>query len=305
MKLFLFDIGSNSIRTAKLEQVGGGRPRVFEKRVFTTRLGEGLAGSGLLDPARAQQSLLVIRTLSSEAALLGYACYAYATSAVRDAQNGAAFVREIEAILGEGRVRVLSGAEEAAFTQSGADPGGTRVVVDIGGGSTQIARGTHRESWPIGCVRARDMAPYDDIYRIIEILRPRLRNLFALPDDRYAELPGAPDAKDPARFPIGVGGTITTLALLAEGHTAFVGDWAGEKELMYIELLSLLRDLNAIGDAKRASIPLLKNRHDVILHGGVILAYVMEYLHVVSIYASLNDGLDGYALHLCRTLAEP
>ena len=68
-------------------------------------------------------------------------------------------------------------------------------------------------------------------------------------------------------------------------------------------LLRVLRELNALGDTKRAAIPLLKDRHDVILHGGVILAYVMEYLNVVSVFATLSDGLDGYALHLFNTLA--
>ncbi len=304
MKLFLFDIGSNCIRTARLEPDAGGAPRVLEKRVYTTRLAEGLVESGLLSAPRMRQSLFLIHTLCAEAARCGYAVYAYATSAVRDAGNGTVFVREIEAILGPGRVRVLSGAEEAAFAQSGADASGRRVVLDIGGGSTQLSLGSHRKSWPIGCVRARDIAPYDDIYRIIEALRPTLYEHFGIPNDvpKPEWQLSCPPPEGSARFPIGVGGTITTLALLAEGHSSFTA-WEGEKEIPFLLLLRVLRELNALGDTKRAAIPLLKDRHDVILHGGVILAYVMEYLHVVSVFATLSDGLDGYALHLFNTLA--
>ena len=56
-----------------------------------------------------------------------------------------------------------------------------------------------------------------------------------------------------------------------------------------------------MSDSERAEIPLLKDRHDVILHGGVILLYVMEQLHSMNVDATLSDGLDGYALYLWQT----
>ncbi len=301
MKLLVFDIGSNSIRTAKLEETARGAPRISDKRVFTTRLAEGLSESGVLSDARMRQSLLVIRSLCAEALPLGFSVYAYATNAVRDAKNGPAFAEEVESIVGAGHVQVLSGDEEAQFVQTGADPTGTRTILDIGGGSTQIARGAYRESWPIGCVRAKDLAPYDDIYRIAESLRPVLTGLFGPPDGTARPAGSARSANGPNE-PIGVGGTITTLALLTEGRSSF-SVWQGEKEVQYISLLAALRDLNILGDARRASIPLLKDRHDVILHGGVILLYLMEYLHATVIGASLRDGLDGYAMHLFHTLS--
>jgi exopolyphosphatase/pppGpp-phosphohydrolase len=101
--------------------------------------------------------------------------------------------------------------------------------------------------------------------------------------------------------PLGVGGTITTLALLCEGATSF-SEWRGEKEIPLLELCTTLQALSQMGDEARASIPLLKDRHDVILQGGVILLYLMELLHTTRIDATLSDGLDGYAMHLYHTL---
>ena len=302
-KLLVFDIGSNTIRTAKASADDDGAPQVRGKRVYTTRLAEGLIETGSLSDARMRQSLLVLRSVCQEAAYQGYEPYAYATSAVRDADNGAFFVGHAEEILGEGRVRVLSGEEEAGFAQSGADPTGKRTILDVGGGSSQIVRPSARESWPIGCVRAKDLAPYDDLKQIMDALRPVLSSLFGT-----AEQDERPDAQSvealrrkTAEPPLGVGGTITTLALLNEGKTDFT-PWTGEKPLEFLDLCACLQSLDGMGGAERAKIPLLKDRSDVILHGGVILLYLLERLHAARVMATLSDGLDGYAAYLLETL---
>ena len=85
MKLLVFDIGSNSVRTLRVTQETGFAPQFSGKRVYTTRLAEGLAESGALSQARMLQSLLAIRSLHSEHAAQGFSSFAYATSAVRDA----------------------------------------------------------------------------------------------------------------------------------------------------------------------------------------------------------------------------
>ena len=298
-KLLVFDIGSNTVRTARVTAGDDGAPLVKSKRVYTTRLAEGLAESGSLSESRMRQSLLVLRSVCSEARSSGYEPYAYATSAVRDADNGAFFAGLAEEILGEGRVRILSGEEEAAFAQRGADPTGRRTILDIGGGSTQVVRAGVRESWPIGCVRAKDLAPCDGLKQIMDALRPVLSGLFGTP-----ELDGRPDAESveairrkTAEPPLGVGGTVTTLALLSDGKTEFV-PWTGDKPLEFLGLCTTLQVLDGMGDAEREKIPLLKDRHDVILHGGVILLYLMERLHTTRVQATLSDGLDGYSAFL-------
>jgi len=302
-KLLVFDIGSNTVRTAKFVEGDDGLPTVKSKHVYTTRLAEGLIDTRRLSQARMMQSLLVIRSVFTEAAEHGYECYAYATSAVRDADNGAFFARETEQILGEGRCRILTGEEEAAFAQRGADPTGKRTILDIGGGSTQLVRASSRESWPIGCVRAKDLAPFDDLKLIMDALRPILSSLFGEPqqDDRPDAQSVEAIRRNQSAAPLGVGGTITTLALLCEGKSEFT-HWDGEKSVEFLDLCATLQTLSNMTGGERAEIPLLKDRHDVILHGGVILLYLMERLHTTRVFATLSDGLDGYGAYLFETL---
>jgi exopolyphosphatase/guanosine-5'-triphosphate,3'-diphosphate pyrophosphatase len=303
MKLLVFDIGSNSVRTLRVTQDAGSLPQFSAKRVYTTRLAEGLAETGVLSQARMLQSLLVIRSLHSEHAAQGFSSFAYATSAVRDASNGRAFIDSVEEIIGKGHARILSGAEEATFAQHGANPEGGRIIVDIGGGSTQIVRPDSRESWPIGCVRAKDLAPYPSLFEISESLYPILSGLFGPPE--LDERPDRPVLSSEKMIQqealLGVGGTITTLALLCEGKDVF-SPWQGEKRIDLFALRAVLSTLDGMDDQARAKVPLLRDRHDVILHGGVILQYLLERLHCTRIGATLSDGLDGYALHLLKTL---
>ena len=304
MKLLIFDIGSNSIRTLRVTRDADFEPQFSGKRVYTTRLAEGLAETGALSQARMLQSLLVIRSLHSEHAAQGFSSFAYATSAVRDAKNGKAFIHSVEEIIGAGHARILSGAEEAEFAQHGADPDGGKTIIDIGGGSTQIVRPHSRESWPIGCVRAKDLAPFDQLPMIVDALYPILSGIFGPTDlderhDKHtiqSEHQIAPEAM------LGVGGTITTLALLCEGKDSFI-PWQGTKRIELFALRAVLNALDGMGDSERANIPLLKDRHDVILHGGVILQFLLERLHCPRIDATLSDGLDGYALHLIKTIS--
>ena len=304
MKLLVFDIGSNSVRTLRVTREEGLTAQFSGKHVYTTRLAEGLAESKTLSQARMLQSLLVIRSLHGEHAAQGFSSFAYATSAVRDAENGKAFIASVEEIIGGGHARVLTGAEEAAFAQQGADPDGGKAILDIGGGSTQVVRPGSCESWPIGCVRAKDLAPYDDLASITEALYPVLSGLFD-----HTELSGRPRPTPSGGMPpaqdllLGVGGTITTLALLCEGKDTF-SPWQGEKRIELFALRAVLNALDGMGDGQRATVPLLKDRHDVILHGGVILQYLLEHLRCPRIAATLSDGLDGYALHLLKTLPQ-
>lgn len=304
MKLLVFDIGSNTVRTARVTEGIDNVAVLSHRRVYTTRLAEGLVTTGQLSQARMLQSLLVIRSVHAEAAEQGFSSFAYATSAVRDAQNGRSFIDSVESVLGTGHARILNGKEEAEFAQFGADPSGKRTIVDIGGGSTQVIRTGFRESWPIGCVRAKDLAPFQELAQISDALRPILSGLFGSPDlDARTDMPALPAEKQkPRQDLLGVGGTITTLALLCEGQSDF-SPWTGEKQIEFLDLCATLQSLSNLGDAERSRIPLLKERHDVILHGGVILQYLMERLHCTQIGATLSDGLDGYALHLWQALS--
>lgn len=289
-RLLVFDIGSNSVRTARCF-FRGGRFFVFDKQVYTTRLAEGLAQTHRLSDARMRQSLDVIKTCFERAQTDGFVSYAYATAAVRDAENSASFCTAVEAMIGKGRLRVLRGDEEAHFARLGADAGQTRPLIDIGGASAQVVTPLQAISYPMGCVRAKDVAPFSTFSEIQTALLPTLDALFSPLLHVWDDVS------------IGVGGTLTTLALLCAGKNEFdplfpFADHGMTQERLF-DTLSRLSDM---GDAARKEIPLLSERHDVILHGGAIALYLMRKLNLSAMYASLCDGLDGYARFLCETL---
>ena len=120
------------------------------------------------------------------------------------------------------------------------------------------------------------------------MLKPRFDELYAMPSD----LPSAPWTA--------VGGTATTLAALSSGMSDYDPSGIQNVVLTPCALLALLERLDTLGDAGRSAIPLLKERHDVILSGGAILLYLMERLSMPSLRFSDADGLEGYAVSLLR-----
>ena len=279
----ILDIGSNSIRTMTAANTDG----VFtcsDKRVFTTRLAEGLLASGALSEARMAQSMEVIRAFAREMASVGAPCYAYATSAVRDAKNRDTFVSQVRAIIGD-RIAVLSGEQEARYAFRAATAGVGGGMIDIGGGSTQLVCEAEAVSVPFGCVRAKDVCPSGRLDEVRAALTPVLTQAFS----------GIP------RFPVsrwsGVGGTITTLAAYCLNAAAYDKRAVSGAQISCPSFEHALRSLDALG-GERASVPLLKRRHDVILQGGAILLFLMEMLAIDTLRISDADGMEGYAAHL-------
>ena len=113
MQIAVIDIGSNSIRYMEAGFCGS-RPVFSRKEVFTTRLAAGLSESGKLSERAMQSSLCVLSTLARRAENAGLFCAAYATSAVRDADNRAEFLSAVSATA-HIAVQVLSGEQEAQF----------------------------------------------------------------------------------------------------------------------------------------------------------------------------------------------
>src|SRR5438128_214354 len=147
------DLGTNATRLL-VADVEDGHVHEVLRCTRITRLGEGVDARRRLLPtpiARVRNALTDYRreleTLGAERTL------AVATSAVRDADNGEAFLGEVEWSYGFA-TRLLTGDEEAAMTLRGVGPldDGT-VVVDIGGGSTELISNRFRTSLDVGCVR--------------------------------------------------------------------------------------------------------------------------------------------------------
>jgi len=287
VKAIIVDIGSNSIRAMKAERITGGFS-FFDKEVFTTRLAEGLLQTGRLSERRMEQALNILRRIQAQAVNEGCPLYAYATSAIRDAVNRSEFLEPAHVIIGR-QIDVLSGEQEARFAYLGTT-NGSGGLIDIGGGSSQIIMPGYRRSFPFGCVRARDAVQCADNFDALQAaLLPFMQKWIPLPPMPTA-LPWT-----------GVGGTVTTLAavalrLSAYDHTLITGHTLSQEEIR-----GVLNEIAAMGKP-RAGHPLLRERHDIILHGGAILLYIMNGLCIERFRVSDRDGLEGYAMEVLQDI---
>lgn len=280
----VIDIGSNSIR-CETGELKDGKLDAGKKEVLTTRLAEGIVAAGVLSETAMARTLDAIGTLLEECG--GIPVFAYATSAVRDAFNASDFLGRIRARFGL-KVDVLTGAQEAeyAFLAAAAPEGG---LIDIGGGSTQVMTARGGESFPMGCVRAKEYAAD------AETLQARRKRVY--------ERCGALMRLTPsARHFTGVGGTITTLAAFDAGLSCYDGEAVSQRTLTKADVTRLLDTLDQMGQDGRRGHPLLTQRHDVILFGGLILEYVMEKMKLLEIGVSDRDGMDGYLMEKLKEL---
>ena len=273
----VIDIGSNSVRLM-LGAVENGRVRRLMKTLNTTRLAKGIDATGRIAPDRAADTIEAIGAFYQQANAFAVPVIAYATSAVRDAENRDAFVAAVKAQTGV-RVRVLSGEEEGAFAFS-AVTGGEGTVFDIGGGSFQIVTKERALSVPCGCVRAKEQCGAEDP----EILQDEL---FRWIDER-AHVPS--EVEKPV---FGVGGTISTIGALLAGQDRY--DPAGLRRIERKELDRVTLQLSRVPEPLRMQLPLLTRRGDVILQGATILKYLMDRTHTDCVIPSDRDGMEGIA----------
>jgi len=290
------DLGTNSTRLL-VADVEEGAVREVERRLTITRLGEGVDERRILLPtalARARNALAdyrrVLEASGAERTL------AVATSAVRDAENGEAFLGEVEWSYGF-ETRLLTGDEEAVMTLQGVAGGrapapGT-MVVDVGGGSTELILADWHKSLDLGCVRLTERFLHSD--------PPSPKELDACLGHIRALLPAEPA---PTRA-IGVAGTVTTLAVLSLG--------LDDEDIALLHGNTMSREWIEAEVARLAAMPLaglqaLRGMHPdrapVIVAGAVILREVMRHFDLPAIEVSEHDILDGAALE-AASLPEP
>jgi len=297
MRVAALDLGTNTTRLL-VADVDDGRVAEVSRRTTITRLGEGVDSRHKLLPlpiARVRNCLSDYRreleSLGSERALL------VATSAVRDAENGEAFLGEIEWSYGF-TTRLLTGEEEAALTLRGVgDAGSDALVVDIGGGSTELIGAGHRISTELGSVRMTE--------RFLRSDPPTEDELDALGAAARSALSAAVPETLTARRGIGVAGTITSLAALDLGLVEYDRDRVHGHRLGDAAVRAQLERLAALPLAERRLVPGLEpERAPVIVAGAVILREVMRHFRLAAIEASERDILYGIALE-AAALPEP
>jgi len=293
------DIGTNSTRLLVAE-VGDGRVADIERETRVTRLGEGVDGRRRLLPvpvARVRNTLSDYRRTAER--LGAERTLAIATSAIRDAENGEAFLGEVEWSYGFA-TRLLSGHDEALMTYRGVTSersvaAGT-VIVDIGGGSTELVAGDYdgvrwHDSLDIGSVRLTERFLHGDPPTADELAAcaAAVRALLAerVPDE-IRELTTAA---------IGVAGTITSLAALALELEVYDRERVHGAVLTAAALAEQLERLARVPVAVRRTLrPLDPERAPVIVAGAVIAAATLSFFGLDSLEVSERDILDGAAL---------
>jgi exopolyphosphatase/guanosine-5'-triphosphate,3'-diphosphate pyrophosphatase len=295
MRVAAIDQGTNTTRLL-VADVEDGELAEISKRVEITRLGEGVDQRRRLLPVPIARVRNVLTDYRREAEQLGAErILLVATSAVRDAENGEAFLGEIEWSYGF-VTRLLSGDEEAELTFRGAADGriGSTLVIDPGGGSTEFVVGKSgqigsRESVDIGSVRLTE--------RFIRSDPPTADELAAAGDDVRESLPSLPDA-DQA---VGVAGTVTTLAALDLGLTDPEGLGTDGHGLTLDAVRAQRKRLSALPLDERRRLPgLHPKRAPVIVAGAVLVEQVLEGFGLDAIEVSERDILHGAALEAAK-----
>jgi exopolyphosphatase / guanosine-5'-triphosphate,3'-diphosphate pyrophosphatase len=281
MKIAAFDVGSNTILMLAIEIDGAiaGAPRVLAELGRITRLGRGVESTGALDPATADLTLATIVEFTAQARKLGVERFiAVATSALRDARDGAAFIATVRERAGV-ELRVISGDEEAALSDLAVmrglsiDPKAKLLIVDIGGGSTELIRAEpglplELTSLQLGSVRLTERIVHGDPPTAAETRELRATIDAALENVAWNFRPNKV---------VGIAGTVTTICAVSERRPADqLGTTHGR--VMPITEVRRVRELfGASPLAVRRKLPgLAEGRADVIFAGAMILECVME-----------------------------
>ena len=296
-RVAVVDIGTNSTRLLVAEVDGGGL-RELARESIVTRLGEGVEATGRLGEEPQARVFAALDTFLP--AIEGSAVRtAVMTSAVRDAANGAEFAAVVRDRYGL-EAATLSGDEEARLTSLGANA--TRsgddvvVVVDIGGGSTELVVGTRDEldfhvSTQVGAVRHSERHLHSD--------PPTADELRALAEDARAvfEAEVPEEVRSRPAVAVGVGGTVTQLASVDLGLEEHGRDRIEGHAVSVARLEELSDRLAALPLEERRSVRGLDPaRAPTIVAGSVILREVLGAFALDGFEASERDILWGVAL---------
>ena len=295
MRVAAVDIGTNSTRLLVAE-VEDGRVSELARETRITRLGEGVDARRRLLPLPIARVRNVLTDFRRTAEALGAErTLAVATSAVRDAENGEAFLGEIEWSYGFS-TRLLSGDEEALLTFRGASSAGPlapgTLVVDLGGGSTELIVDDFHTSLDIGSVRLTERFLVSD--------PPTPDELEAAASAVQSVLPELD-----VRAAIGVAGTMTTLAALDLGLVEYDPERVHGHRVTAQAVGRELDRLAALPVAERRQVPGLEpERAPVIVGGLVVVRELLGHFGLDAIEISERDLLDGIALEAAE-LPEP
>ena len=299
-RVAVIDVGTNSTRLLVADVDGGVAP--LERRSTVTRLGRGVDLSGRLASEAIEDVCAAIDGYVGILQELGAETVeVIATSAVRDADNGSAFVAELRERFALS-ARVLDGEEEARLTYLGATsealPSEPTLVVDIGGGSTELIVGSGSEisfhdSLQVGVVRHSERHVASD--------PPTAGELEALAADVRGLIEASVGSGVAAGHGIAVAGTPTSLTAVELGLEPYDPARVHGHVLALPLIQRMLSQLASVPLAERVEIPgLHPDRAPTIVAGVVILVEVMRAFGLEEIGVSEHDILYGTAISASR-----
>jgi len=298
-RLASIDLGTNTVRLLVVEAAEGQDWRPLYQTQRVTRLGEGQAGAGQLLEGPMRRTLDAVAAFVAEAVDQGARTVrVVGTSAVRNASNRDEFVARVREIAGC-EVHVVSGEDEARLALAGVAAGlpalgGSFVLVDIGGGSTELIRAVAGRpvvaaSIPLGVV----------------MLAERFAGSGPVSADLFARMRADADERLGGTWPSGLGtgagsglvgtaGTVTTLAALDLGLSTYDAERVHGHHLRRHAIERIRDRLSALTLSERARVPgIERGRADLLIPGIAICLAVMGRLGQESLIVSDRGVREG------------
>lgn len=301
MRLAAVDCGTNTIKLL-IGSVEDGHLEVLEREARMVRLGQDLDRTGVIAPEALERAFAAIEEYAALIRRHGVERIRFvATSATRDARNASDFTAGVHERLGVDP-EVVAGTEEAALAYDGAlrnlqaTPALPVLVVDIGGGSTELILGDlsgpdASYSMQIGSVRLHERHLHTD--------PPTEAEIAACVADIDAALDACPVSPADAATVVGVAGTITTITAGVLGLETYDRDAIDQGRLAAGDVQALIDRVLAMTVAERKALGWMHpGRADVIGAGGLILSRILARSGAQELVVSESDILDGIAWSL-------
>lgn len=279
MKLATFDIGSNTVLMLAVEVDERRQPRILAEMARITRLGRGVDKSARLDAGSAALTLSTLEEFAAKAREVGAEkIVAAATAALRDAADGPEFIARVKERAGLD-LQIIPGAEEASLSHLAVvrglriDPADAILIVDIGGGSTELIRAGGGQqldmvSLQLGSVRLTERCVHSD--------PPSDADAEALRTTIDSALDKLGWNYHPAKV-VGIAGTVTTLCAVALGLKTYAPGVVHGHRLARAEIDRVVAQLRSLPLAERLKLPgLPEGRADVIFAGATILERILS-----------------------------
>jgi exopolyphosphatase / guanosine-5'-triphosphate,3'-diphosphate pyrophosphatase len=289
VKLATLDVGTNTVLMLVAERDDAGIVHTIADFSQITRLGRGVDSSGQLDAESAAQTLAAITEFAQKARDLGVEkIVGVATAALRDVRDGEEFIAKVKAQAAID-LEIITGKTEAELSYLAVikglpiDPAAKVLIVDIGGGSTELIRAEPGPkldlvSLQIGSVRLTERHVHHD--------PPTAREAADLRLAVNSELQRLGWEFSPDTM-VGIAGTVTTVCAVTLGLATYDSKIVHGHHLSHDDVMATIAKFGALPLAERKKLPGLQPaRADVIFAGAAILERIMNHFHLNEVVVS-------------------